>query len=174
MAVLYTVAAPFRHIGSYHDSFFHIIHGTANCIPILACYVSPVTPQDHFERFLAISSRHFKGPGVLLGDLNALHEAWDKNHNCQGVQLSRWAQKNHFLTHRPPTPTFKKGRGERRIDLILHRGPISPTINVHSDVLGSDHGPVTARLNLSAIASLTAVPLSIISNQRCRERAQEQ
>lgn len=103
-----------------------------------------------------------------------MHEMkpWTINATSRGFN-SVVARKKAF-THPPTTsPSFKTERGESRVGLIFHRGLIPPTINVGPAVLGSEHRPVTARISLSEIASLKAVPLSLMSNQRCRERAQE-
>lgn len=108
-----------------------------------------------------------------MGDLNARHTAWDDARNAKGTQLHKWAQTHHFLTHRPPEPTFHTKRGASRVDIVLHRGPVPPSIKVGRPYPGSDHRPVTANISLSTPSTLHSIPLSLISNQRCRMRAQE-
>lgn len=174
VAILHTESRPFRHIGSYSDKYFQLIHGTINGVPILAAYVTPCTPPQNFRKFLAIASRCLQGPGVLLGDLNARHQAWDDARNTQGTQLHRWAQRHNFLTHRPPEPTFRTQRGTSRVDIILHRGPAPPSIQVGDAVLGTDHRPVTAHISLSTPSTIQSIPLSLISNKTCRERARKE
>lgn len=143
-------------------------------MPILGCYVAPSTPPKDFKRILSIASRSLQGPGILVGDLNSRHTAWDKTTNRQGRQLHRWAQAHRFLTQRPSFPTIQTTRGNSCVEVILHRSPRPPTIKVHGSILGSDHRPVTAHLFLSTPSTLRYSPLPVLANRRCRERAQDQ
>lgn len=173
VAVLHTDSMPFRYISSHSTKFFQLLHGTANGVPILACYISPQTPHDEFMRVLAIAKRCLQGPGILLGDFNARHSSWDSTTTPRGSRLHKWAQRHNFRTHKPPAPTFQSSRGTSRVDLIFHRSPTLPSITTLPQVLGSDHRPIVAKLQLSKPTNLTHIPLSLISNERCRQRARD-
>lgn len=164
VALLYRPSIPLRRATTYSTCHFQCISGTLRGIPILACYVRPTIPRDDFAQLLQIANLCFRGPGILIGDLNARHRAWDDFTNLHRRMLHKWAQSHNFLTQRPPTPTCITGVGQSRVDIIMHRSTTPPVISTLPTSPHSDHRPVTANLTNCQPAEYKPVPLSLLNN----------
>lgn len=105
---MFSDSTSFKNMGSYSEKPFQLINGISNSIPILACYVAQNIPADEFNRFLAIASPFLQGRGILAGDFNARHGAWDDGNNRHGTKLHSWAQRHNFRT--PATPPHVSNR----------------------------------------------------------------
>lgn len=71
----------------------------------------------------------------------------------------------------PPATTFRTPQGSTRVDLIMHRGPGPPYISVLPPSPLSNRLPVQAQFSLSTLDTMRAIPLSMLSRERCRARA---
>lgn len=174
VALLFTPSSQFRHIASYSNRYFQLIHGTITGVPVLACYVVPRTPPEELQRFLAIAHRCLQGPGVLMGDFNARQSAWDDQTTPQGRRIHRWVQAHNFSPSRPTEPTVQTPLGCSRVHLVFHRGPAPPILTTLPATSWSDHRPVMATLTLSTPQNLNYIPICLVENERCRVRAQTQ
>lgn len=173
VALLYRSAIQLRRATTYTNVYFQCISGTLRGIPILACYVLPTIPRDEFAQFLQIAHQCLRGPGILVGDLNARHKAWDNYTNQHGRMLHKWALSHNFLTQRPPTPTCVTGIGESRVDIIMHRSPTPPAISTLPRSRHSDHRPVRAHVTTCQPQDYRPVPLSLLNNAALCDRARD-
>lgn len=173
VAVLSRPAIPFRLTCTYIQEYFQVVAGSLNGLPLVACYVRPKTPPQEFANFLAIITKHLRGPGLLVGDLNARNLAWDDKINGPGIALQRWAQRHNFYTCRPPKPTLCTTSGTSRVDVILYRGPVTPSLTVWDSTMHSDHRPLLAHISQQDRTELRPPPLSALSNVHCRDRARD-
>lgn len=167
VSILHRRTTKFRLIAKYADEHFQMIHGVFNGTPVLGAYVVPHIAKPDFSRFLEIAHRCLKGPGVLLGDLNARHAQWDDTYNCAGRQLQKWARLHNFQTQRPPTPTLRNPRVSSWVDLVFHRHSVPPSIQVLPETPRSDHRPVTATLAATHATPQYTIPLSLVNNSTC-------
>lgn len=74
-------ADPDRLVHALNESFLYFRH----------------TPRERFQ-ISSTRKKCLKGPGVLVGDLNARIHAWDDMTSCQGPMLHKWAQTHNVLT----------------------------------------------------------------------------
>lgn len=160
----------FRHRVSELTQHIQFIAGTLRNIPIVGCYVSPKTPACAFKAFLERVNGLLRGPGVLVGDLNARDATWDVTYNRRGPILRKWATAHNFAMQRTDQPTVTTVSGSSRVDLCLHRSGIPPSISVHDRTVLSDHAPVTAVLASSTICDSRRIPLALLNNTTLRER----
>lgn len=173
VALLYRPAIPLRRATTYSNIHFQCISGTLRGIPILACYVRPTIPSEEFAQFLQIAKNCLRGPGILVGDLNARHKAWDDYTNRHGKMLHNWAQSQKFLTQRPPRPTCITGVGQSRVDIIMHRSQQPPAITTLPGSRHSDHCPVRAVLSTCEAHDYKPVPFSLLTNAALCDRARD-
>lgn len=171
VAILHSGESVIRRVSTHSEPKFQLISATVNGVPVVAAYVSPETPRPTYDRFLQIVTKALRGPGVLAGDLNARHKAWDDKTNTAGRRLHLWARTHNFKTQRPRLPTFSSHRGSSRVDLVLHRGPLAPALTVEDENEYSDHCPVRAELTFYTPNTLECIPLSMVRNDRCRTYA---
>lgn len=130
--------------------------------PIVGCYISPTTSSEQLQEFLHQTNQWFRGPGVLVGELNSRDRTWDETSNRRGPTLRKWAIAHGFTTQRPPTRTLRNMSGSSRVDLCFHRNRVAPTLTVHPFTDLSDHAPVTAELRTKCIDNDSRVPMSVI------------
>lgn len=171
VAIIHQGTLPLRLLGTYSEDNFQLIHCTLDGVPVVGAYIAPCTLQPDLDRPLAIAAKWLRGPGVLVGDLNARHTQWDDFANRQGRQLYKWARTHNFLTQRPPAPTcvsYKKGSS--RVDLVLKHHHVPPCVQVLNDIKGSVRKPVTAQLATAATQAPRTIPLALINNRSTREK----
>lgn len=152
---------------------FQFVFGLLWSRPLIGCYISPKASIQEFQHFLALAQDLLRGPGILIGDLNARAVQWDDTHNRRGPALARWARLHNFCTQRPPSPTMINASGQSRVDLCLHRHKYPPALHVHEMTTFSDHAPVTAHLRETQAGETTLIPLSLLRNNFIRDRIRE-
>lgn len=142
-----------------HQAIVITVCGT----PVMGCYISPQMPADAFSKFLDEANQLLRGPGVLIGDLNARDTAWDDTHNRRGPVLRQWAIAHNFTTQRPPGPTMQNKSGRSRVDLCFHRSRIPPSIRLYLPTQLSDHRVVIAELRNSDASEELRIPLALLN-----------
>lgn len=173
VSILYKRREAFKPIATYSDPLFQLVHGIQEGIPILGAYLAPHIPKADMHRVLELASRFLQGPGVLVGDLNSRHNLWDDSYNYQGILLQAWARRHSFRTTRPLGPIFVSHSGGSRVDLILHRSSVPPSLKVLPKTAHSAHRPVRSELAHVSVAAMCQIRLSLIQNKECKRRVKE-
>lgn len=166
VAILHSGDCTIGHISTHAEEKFQLITATVNRSQVVAAYVSPETPLPICETFLRIKTPALKGPGVLVVDFSARHNACDDKKNTAGCQLHLWPVAHNFKTQRLRLPTFQNHAGSSRVNLILHIGPIPLLLTVEDANEYSDHRLVPGQLVFCTPTTVESIPLSL-SNKRC-------
>lgn len=170
VAILFSPFTPFNHRKSVVTNKYQYVYGTLFGVPIVGCYVSPTLGAKAFGTLLEELNTLLRGPGVLLGDLNARSAQWDDSTNARGPVLRSWAVRHNFRTQRPPAPTCRNASGSSRVDLILARTSAAPVISVGPRTAHSDHAATMGILTFATPASFDYIPLSYITNPALQNR----
>lgn len=164
VVLLYKYAIPLCRATTYPNEYFHCIHSMLGGNPILACYVRPTIAQHEFAQFLQIAKHCLTGTGVLLGELNARHHSLDDYTNQHVRMLHKGAQRHNFLTRFPSTPTCTIAIGRSLVDIVLHCGPVHPSIVTLLPSPHPHHRPLQAQLTMCLLQHYRPVPISLINN----------
>ena len=124
----------------------------AGCL-IALVYFSPSARREEVENALTKLRQVCRGPTIILGDLNARHNRWDRTTNRFGSTILKWAEKYSWTIRAAQEPTFVSRTGRSNIDLFITKdlqAPLNPWIP-HGDWDGmSDHNPVVLEITVPA------------------------
>lgn len=114
---------------------------------IIAAYNQPLNTftQQELHTLLNISHKV-----ILMGDLNAVHQAWNNNrNNANGRTLYTYIQAHNAQLLYTPSHTHypQNGTTPTTIDICIYKNILHISDIENMDILSSDHTPVTVTLN---------------------------
>lgn len=168
-------AHPLRLRASRRTQCTHAIVCSAPAgVTIAAAYISPSVDAGELEDFFAWLRPHVRGTSVLLGDLNARHEQWDraKKHGTdrawkRGDKLHSWTSQNNLRVYSSPGPTHTESRGSSNVDVIVARNLVPAAISTRAPPpqLRTSHQILCAELTPSHPLHKYCIPPSFWADQ---------
>ena len=126
-------------------------------------YISPAASTEELRTTLNRYRKQSQPKAIIMGDINARHNQWDRSTNTKGSEILKWAGQYGWTINASVSPSFKSVRGTSNVDLMICRNvqfDSLPSIPGGNWIGISGHKPVIAEVHGTALntTSTTRVP----------------